>query len=377
MSYKLIKNVNTARRGEFTTVHGTVQTPAFMNVATTAAIKGGLSTKDLEDIRCQVMLCNTYHLHLRPTDKIVHDLGGLHQFTNWKRPILTDSGGFQVFSLAKLRKIKEEGVYFSSHIDGRKIFMGPEESMQIQSNLASTIAMAFDECVENPAQHSYSKESCARTTRWLKRCKTEMDILNTLDTTINKNQMLFGINQGCCFDDLRVNHMKEIRELDLDGYAIGGLAVGEPKEEMYHVISVVEEHMPKDKIRYLMGVGTPGNILEAVRRGVDIFDCVMPSRNARHGHLNTWNGIINIKNAKYQLDTEPIDPECNCPVCRTYSKAYIRHLFKADEMLAMRLAVMHNLYFYNNLMEKIRESLDNDTFEEFYRKYVDLLDTRI
>ena len=377
MSYKLIKNVNTARRGEFTTVHGTVQTPAFMNVATTAAIKGGLSTKDLEDIRCQVMLCNTYHLHLRPTDKIVHDLGGLHQFTNWKRPILTDSGGFQVFSLAKLRKIKEEGVYFSSHIDGRKIFMGPEESMQIQSNLASTIAMAFDECVENPAQHSYSKESCARTTRWLKRCKTEMDRLNSLDTTINKNQMLFGINQGCCFDDLRVNHMKEIRELDLDGYAIGGLAVGEPKEEMYHVISVVEEHMPKDKIRYLMGVGTPGNILEAVRRGVDIFDCVMPSRNARHGHLNTWNGIINIKNAKYQLDTEPIDPECDCPVCRTYSKAYIRHLFKADEMLAMRLAVMHNLYFYNNLMEKIRAALDNDTFEAFYRKYVDLLDTRI
>ena len=377
MSYKLIKNVKTARRGEFTTVNGTVQTPAFMNVATTAAIKGGLSTKDLEDIRCQVMLCNTYHLHLRPTDKIVHDLGGLHQFTNWKRPILTDSGGFQVFSLAKLRKIKEEGVYFSSHIDGRKIFMGPEESMQIQSNLASTIAMAFDECVENPAQHSYSKESCARTTRWLKRCKTEMDRLNSLDSTINKDQMLFGINQGCCFDDLRVNHMKEIRELDLDGYAIGGLAVGEPKEEMYHVISVVEEHMPKDKIRYLMGVGTPGNILEAVRRGVDIFDCVMPSRNARHGHLNTWNGIINIKNAKYQLDTEPIDPECDCPVCRTYSKAYIRHLFKADEMLAMRLAVMHNLYFYNNLMEKIRASLDNDTFEDFYRKYVDLLDTRI
>ena len=377
MSYKLIKNVNTARRGEFTTVHGTVQTPAFMNVATTAAIKGGLSTKDLEDIRCQVMLCNTYHLHLRPTDKVVAQLGGLHQFTNWKRPILTDSGGFQVFSLAKLRKIKEEGVYFSSHVDGRKIFMGPEESMQIQSNLASTIAMAFDECVENPAQHSYSKESCARTTRWLKRCKTEMDRLNSLETTINKNQMLFGINQGCCFDDLRVNHMKEIRELDLDGYAIGGLAVGEPKEEMYHVISVVEEHMPKDKIRYLMGVGTPGNILEAVRRGVDIFDCVMPSRNARHGHLNTWNGVINIKNAKYQLDTEPIDPECDCPVCRTYSKAYIRHLFKADEMLAMRLAVMHNLYFYNNLMEKIRESLDNDTFEDFYRKYVDLLDSRI
>ncbi len=377
MSYKLIKNVKTARRGEFTTVHGTVQTPAFMNVATAAAIKGGLSTKDLEDIRCQVMLCNTYHLHLRPTDKVVSQMGGLHKFTNWKRPILTDSGGFQVFSLAQLRKIKEEGVYFSSHIDGRKIFMGPEESMQIQSNLASTIAMAFDECVENPAQYSYSKDSCARTTRWLKRCKAEMDRLNSLETTINKNQMLFGINQGCCFDDLRVNHMKEIRELDLDGYAIGGLAVGEPKEEMYHIISVVEEHMPKDKIRYLMGVGTPGNIIEAVRRGVDIFDCVMPSRNARHGHLNTWNGIINIKNAKYQLDTEPIDPECDCPVCRTYSKAYIRHLFKADEMLAMRLAVMHNLYFYNNLMEKIRAALDNDTFEEFYKKYVDLLDTRI
>lgn len=375
--YKLIKNVKTARRGEFTTVHGTVQTPAFMNVATTAAIKGGLSAKDLEDIRCQVMLCNTYHLHLRPTDKIVNQLGGLHQFTQWKRPILTDSGGFQVFSLAKLRKIKEEGVYFSSHVDGRKIFMGPEESMQIQSNLASTIAMAFDECVENPAQYSYSKDSCARTTRWLKRCKAEMNRLNSLETTINKNQLLFGINQGCCFDDLRVNHMKEIRELDLDGYAIGGLAVGEPKEEMYHVISVVEEHMPKDKIRYLMGVGTPGNILEGVRRGVDIFDCVMPSRNARHGHINTWKGIINIKNAKYQLDTDPIDPECDCPVCRNFSKAYIRHLFKADEMLAMRLAVMHNLYFYNNLMEKIRESLDNDTFEDFYRKYVDLLDSRI
>ena len=301
MSYKLIKNVKTARRGEFTTVHGTVQTPAFMNVATAAAIKGGLSTKDLEDIRCQVMLCNTYHLHLRPTDKVVSQRGGLHKFTNWKRPILTDSGGFQVFSLAQLRKIKEEGVYFSSHIDGRKIFMGPEESMQIQSNLASTIAMAFDECVENPAQYSYSKDSCARTTRWLKRCKAEMDRLNSLETTINKNQMLFGINQGCCFDDLRVNHMKEIRELDLDGYAIGGLAVGEPKEEMYHIISVVEEHMPKDKIRYLMGVGMPGNIIEAVRRGVDIFDCVMPSRNARHGHLNTWNGIINIKNLFFNV----------------------------------------------------------------------------
>ena len=375
--YKLIKNSGNARRGEFTTVHGVVQTPAFMNVATTAAIKGGLSTKDLEDIRCQVMLCNTYHLHLRPTDKVVNTLGGLHKFTNWKRPILTDSGGFQVFSLASLRKIKEEGVYFASHIDGHKIFMGPEESMQIQSNLASTIAMAFDECVENPAQYAYSKDSCERTTRWLKRCKAEMQRLNNLDTTINKNQLLFGINQGCCFDDLRVEHMKQIRELDLDGYAIGGLAVGEPKEEMYHVISVVEEHMPKDKIRYLMGVGTPGNILESVRRGVDIFDCVMPSRNARHGHINTWGGIINIKNAKYQLDDSPLDPECDCPVCKTYSKAYLRHLFKAEEMLAMRLCVYHNLYFYNNLMEKIRQSLDEGCFEEFYEKYVDLLDMRI
>lgn len=375
--YKLIKNNGTARRGEFTTVHGTVQTPAFMNVATAGAIKGALSAKDLEDIRCQVMLSNTYHLHLRPTDKVVKQMGGLHKFTTWKKPILTDSGGFQVFSLSGLRKIKEEGVTFASHIDGHKIFMGPEESMQIQSNLASTIAMAFDECVENPAEYSYSKQSCERTVRWLERCKKEMTRLNSLDDTINKNQLLFGINQGCCFDDLRIEHMKRIRELDLDGYAIGGLAVGEPKEEMYHVISVVEEHMPKDKIRYLMGVGTPGNILEAVRRGVDLFDCVMPARNARHGHINTWNGIINIKNAKYRTDDSPLDPECDCPVCRTYTKAYLRHLFKAEEMLGMRLCVMHNLYFYNNLMEKIRESLDNDTFEEFYHKYVDLLDRRI
>ena len=375
--YKLIKKCGNARRGEFKTVHGTVQTPAFMNVATQGAIKGGVSAYDLKDINCQVQLCNTYHLHLRPTDTLVKEMGGLHKFTSWSGPILTDSGGFQVFSLSSLRKIKEEGVYFSSHIDGRKIFMGPEESMQIQSNLGSTIAMAFDECVENPAKYEYSKQSCERTTRWLIRCKTEIERLNSLPDTINKNQLLFGINQGCTFDDLRVEHMKEIAKLGLDGYAIGGLAVGEPKEDMYRIISAVEPYMPTDKIRYLMGVGTPGNILEAVRRGVDIFDCVMPSRNARHGHLNTWNGIINIKNAKYQLDTEPIDPECDCPVCRTYSKAYIRHLFKADEMLAMRLAVMHNLYFYNNLMEKIRESLDNDTFEDFYRKYVDLLDTRI
>ncbi|MBR5805945.1 MAG: tRNA guanosine(34) transglycosylase Tgt [Oscillospiraceae bacterium] len=375
--YKLIKNVGTARRGEFTTVHGTVQTPAFMNVATAGAIKGALSAQDLEEIRCQVMLSNTYHLHLRPTDKVVKQMGGLHKFTTWKKPILTDSGGFQVFSLASLRKIKEEGVTFASHIDGHRIFMGPEESMQIQSNLGSTIAMAFDECIENPAEYNYTKQSVDRTVRWLERCKAEMNRLNSLDDTINKNQMLFGINQGSCYDDIRVDHMKRISELDLDGYAIGGLAVGETKEEMYHVISVVEEHMPKDKIRYLMGVGTPGNILEAVHRGVDLFDCVMPSRNARHGHLNTWNGIINIKNAKYRTDDSPLDPECDCPVCRTYSRAYLRHLFKAEEMLGMRLCVMHNLYFYNNLMEKIREAMDNGTFEEFYRKYVDLLDKRI
>ncbi len=375
--YKLIKNIGTARRGEFTTVHGTVQTPAFMNVATAGAIKGALSAQDLEDIRCQVMLSNTYHLHLRPTDKIVKQMGGLHKFTTWKKPILTDSGGFQVFSLASLRKIKEEGVTFASHIDGHRIFMGPEESMQIQSNLGSTIAMAFDECIENPAEYRYTKQSVDRTVRWLERCKAEMTRLNSLDDTINKNQLLFGINQGSCYDDIRADHMKRIRELDLDGYAIGGLAVGETKEEMYHVISVVEEHMPKDKIRYLMGVGTPGNILEAVHRGVDLFDCVMPSRNARHGHINTWSGIINIKNAKFRTDDSPLDPECDCPVCRTYSKAYIRHLFKAEEMLGMRLCVMHNLYFYNNLMEKIREAMDNGTFEEFYRKYVDLLDKRI
>ncbi|MBE6865792.1 MAG: tRNA guanosine(34) transglycosylase Tgt [Oscillospiraceae bacterium] len=375
--YKLIKNVGTARRGEFTTVHGTVQTPAFMNVATAGAIKGALSAQDLEEIRCQVMLSNTYHLHLRPTDKVVKQMGGLHKFTTWKKPILTDSGGFQVFSLASLRKIKEEGVTFASHIDGHRIFMGPEESMQIQSNLGSTIAMAFDECIENPAEYNYTKQSVDRTVRWLERCKTEMIRLNSLDDTINKNQLLFGINQGSCYDDIRADHMKRIRELDLDGYAIGGLAVGETKEEMYHVISVVEEHMPKDKIRYLMGVGTPGNILEAVHRGVDLFDCVMPSRNARHGHLNTWNGIINIKNAKYRTDDSPLDPECDCPVCRTYSRAYLRHLFKAEEMLGMRLCVMHNLYFYNNLMEKIRDAMDNGTFEEFYRKYVDLLDKRI
>ena len=375
--YKLIKKCGNARRGEFQTVHGTVQTPAFMNVATQGAIKGGVSAYDLKDINCQVQLCNTYHLHLRPTDTLVKEMGGLHKFTGWSGPILTDSGGFQVFSLASLRKIKEEGVYFSSHIDGHKIFMGPEESMQIQSNLGSTIAMAFDECVENPAKYEYSKQSCERTTRWLIRCKAEMERLNSLPDTINKNQMLFGINQGCTFEDLRVEHMKEIAKLDLDGYAIGGLAVGEPKEDMYRIISAVEPHMPADKIRYLMGVGTPGNILEGVKRGVDLFDCVMPSRNARHGHLFTDAGIININNKKYEKDDLPIDPECNCPTCQKHSRAYIRHLFKAQEMLAMRLCVMHNLYFYNNLMTRIREALDNDTFEDFYNKYVDRLDTRI
>lgn len=375
--FKVIKKENNARRGEFQTVHGTVQTPAFMNVATCGAIKGAVSAYDLKDIKCQVQLCNTYHLHVRPGDKLIRDLGGLHDFTGWHGPILTDSGGFQVFSLAGLRKIKEEGVYFASHVDGRRIFMGPEESMQIQSNLGSTIAMAFDECVENPATYEYSKKSCERTYRWLCRCKAEMERLNSLPDTLNKNQMLFGINQGCTFEDLRIEHMKKIAELDLDGYAIGGLAVGEPKEVMYDIISAVEPYMPHDKIRYLMGVGTPGNIIEGVSRGVDLFDCVMPSRNARHGHLFTWNGIININNAKYERDLSPIDENCDCPTCRNHSRAYIRHLFKSKEMLAMRLCVMHNLYFYNTLLEKIRAVLDEGTFEEFKNRYVDLLDTRI
>lgn len=375
--YKLIKTEGTARRGEFQTVHGTVQTPAFMNVATCGAIKGAVSAYDLKDLKCQVQLCNTYHLHLRPTDKVVKELGGIHSFTGWNGPILTDSGGFQVFSLAKLRNIKEEGVTFASHIDGHRIFMGPEESMQIQSNLGSTIAMAFDECVENPAEYDYAKKSCERTYRWLVRCQNEMKRLNSLPDTINKHQLLFGINQGCTYEDLRIEHMKQIAELDLDGYAIGGLAVGEPKEDMYRIISAVEPYMPKTKIRYLMGVGTPGNIIEGVRRGVDLFDCVMPTRNGRHGHLFTDNGIININNAKYEKDLSPIDETCSCPVCQKHSRAYIRHLFKASEMLGMRLAVMHNLYFYNTLMERIRASLDEGTFEDFYNKYVDRLDTRI
>ena len=375
--YTLIKKEGNARRGRFETVHGTIELPGFMNVATAAAIKGGLSAFDLETIRCQVMLCNTYHLHVRTGDETIKELGGLHRLTGWNGPILTDSGGFQVFSLAKLRKIKEEGVTFNSHIDGRHIFMGPEESMRIQSNLASTIAMAFDECVENPSTHDYSKKSCERTERWLYRCKDEHERLNALCDTINKKQMLFGINQGCVFDDLRVQNMINIAKLDLDGYAIGGLAVGEPAEDMYRVISSVEPYMPINKPRYLMGVGTPVNILEAVHRGVDLFDCVMPSRNARHGHLFTWNGVINLNNAKYEKDMSPIDSECDCPVCRAHSRAYIRHLMKAKEILAMRLCVMHNLYFYNTIMEKIRENLDNGTFEEFYQKYRVILDKRI
>lgn len=375
--YQLIKKNKAARRGSFTTVHGTVQTPAFMNVGTAAAIKGGISSYDLVDLKCQVELCNTYHLHLRPGDKVIHELGGLHRFMGWQRPILTDSGGFQVFSLSKLRTIKEEGVTFRSHIDGAKIFMGPEESMKIQSNLASTIAMAFDECVENPSTWEYSAHSCERTTRWLYRCKAELERLNALPDTINKRQMLFGINQGCVYDDLRIQHMIEIAKLDLDGYAIGGLAVGETAAEMYRIIEAVEPYMPADKPRYLMGVGTPTNIIEGVARGIDLFDCVMPSRNARHAHLNTWSGIRNLMNAKYTTDERPVDEECDCPTCRNYSRAYLHHLFKANEMLAMRLGVMHNLYFYNTLMEKIREALDNDTFDDFRAKYSELLTKRI
>ena len=377
MKFTVIKKEGNARRGIFETVHGTVQTPAFMNVATVAAIKGALSAGDLENIGTQVMLCNTYHLHVRPGDSIVYDLGGLHKFTTWKKPILTDSGGFQVFSLAKLNKIREEGVTFRSHIDGRKIFMGPEESMQIQSRLASTIAMAFDECVENPAPYDYAKASCERTLRWLERCKIEMDRLNALPETINKEQLLFGINQGCTYDDLRVEHMKEIAKMDLDGYAIGGLAVGEPKEDMYRIISAVTPYAPENKPRYLMGVGTPGNILEGVSRGVDLFDCVMPSRNARHGHLFTKQGIININNSKYILDESPIDADCSCPVCQRYSRGYIRHLMKANEMLGMRLAVMHNLYFYNNLMTEIRYHIENGSCEDYKNEYCVKLDTRI
>lgn len=377
MFFEVKKTEGKARRGVINTVHGTVQTPAFMNVATAGAIKGALSAFDLKDIKCQIMLSNTYHLHLRPGDENVKALGGLHKFTRWDGPILTDSGGFQVFSLAKLRNITEEGVTFNSHIDGRKIFMSPEASMRIQSNLGSTIAMAFDECVENPSPYDYTKKSSELTARWLERCKREMDRLNSLDDTINKEQKLFGINQGGIYKDLRVEHMKRIAELDLPGYAIGGLAVGEETEVMYDIIDEVEPYMPNDRPRYLMGVGTPVNILEAVHRGVDMFDCVMPSRNARHGHLFTWKGIINIKNAKYELDESPIDLECDCPVCKSFSRAYVRHLMKAGEMLAMRLCVIHNLYFYNTLLEKIREELDNGSFEKFYKTNREILSKRI
>ncbi len=375
--FKLLKTEGAARRGEFTCAHGTVQTPVFMNVGTQAAIKGALSAEDLENIGCQVELSNTYHLHLRPGDEVVKKCGGLHKFMTWDKPILTDSGGFQVFSLSSLRKIKEEGVTFASHIDGHKIFMGPEESMQIQSNLGSDICMAFDECIENPAPRKYVQDSVDRTYRWLVRCKAENARLNALPDTVNPQQMLWGINQGGTYSDIRVDHMKRIAELDLPGYAIGGLAVGETAEEMYDIIEAVQPHMPTDKPRYLMGVGTPTNIIEAVARGVDFFDCVMPARNARHARLFTWEGAINLKNAKYQLDMLPIDPQCDCPVCRRYTRAYIRHLFIADEMLAMRLSVMHNLYFYNKLMEKIREHLDNGTFAAFRCEFSEKLSRRI
>ncbi len=375
--YTLIKQEGRARRGSMETVHGTVQLPTFMNVGTAAAIKGGVSSIDLQQLKCQVELCNTYHLHLRPGDDVVRDLGGLHRFMGWSGPILTDSGGFQVFSLAKLRKIAERGVTFRSHIDGRQIFMGPEESMQIQSNLGSTIAMAFDECIENPAEYDYTKQSIARTTRWLVRCQEEMARLNSLPETINPKQMLFGINQGSTYEDLRIQHMQEIAALDLDGYAIGGLAVGESASEMYRIIDAVEPHMPAQKPRYLMGVGTPVNIIEAVWRGIDLFDCVMPSRNARHGTLFTWQGVRIIGNARYRRDDRPIDETCECPACRNHSRGYIRHLLAYHEMLGYRLAVIHNLYFYNSLMERIRQEIQAGTFASFRREMVPILDTRI
>lgn len=367
--FTLIKTEGKARRARFETVHGTIETPVFMNVGTSAAIKGGISTVDLKEVNCQVELSNTYHLHIRPGDELIYRMGGLHRFFNWDRPVLTDSGGFQVFSLAKLRKITEEGVAFNSHMDGKRIFMGPEESMRIQSHLGSTIAMAFDECVENPAPYQYVKASHERTIRWLKRCRAELDRLNAEKETVNPNQMLFAINQGGTYDDLRIENMKEITKVECDGYAIGGLAVGEETDVMYHIIETVEPYMPKDKPRYLMGVGTPQNIVEAVYRGVDFFDCVMPSRNARHGNLFTWRGKMNLLNEKYADDPRPIAEECGCPACRNYSRAYIRHLFKAKEALGMRLAVLHNLYFYNDLMQKIRDALDEGKYEEFYRQH--------
>lgn len=375
--FKLLCKDNLARRGEFTTVHGVVQTPVFMNVGTLAAIKGAVSAADLKEVGCQVELSNTYHLHLRPGDKIVKKMGGLHKFMNWDRPILTDSGGFQVFSLSQLRKIKEEGVYFSSHIDGRKIFMGPEESMQIQSNLASTIAMAFDECVALPARYEYAKASHERTVRWAERCRAKMKRLNACDGTINKHQLLFGINQGATFDDLRIENMKAIAKMDFDGYAIGGLAVGETHEEMYHILDEVVPYAPDDKPRYLMGVGTPANILEAVDRGVDFFDCVIASRNARHANLFTENGYMNLMNKKYECDPLPIDPDCTCPACRSHSRAYIRHLFKAGEMLAMRLCVLHNLHFYNKMMADIRTAIEEGRYKAFKEEKIEKYTRRI
>ena len=373
--FKVLAKDGNAKRGEFTTVHGTIQTPVFMNVGTAAAIKGAVAAEDLYQIKTQVELSNTYHLHVRPGDLVVKKMGGIHKFMNWNKPILTDSGGFQVFSLAGLRSIKEEGVHFRSHIDGRKIFMGPEESMQIQSNLASTIAMAFDECPSSVASREYMQNSVDRTTRWLKRCKVEMDRLNTLEDTINKNQMLFGINQGGIYDDIRIEHAKQISELDLDGYAIGGLAVGETHEEMYRIIESVEPHLPKDKPIYLMGVGTPSNILEAVERGVDFFDCVYPARNGRHGHVYTNKGKLNLFNAKYETDPSPIEEGCQCPACKYHSRAYIRHLLKAKEMLGMRFCVLHNLYFYNHLMEDIRGAIEEGRYSAFKKERVEMLKT--
>ena len=369
--YELIKKDGRAKRGRFHTVHGTIETPVFMNVGTAAAIKGAVSTDDLRGIKTQVELSNTYHLHVRPGDEVVKKMGGLHKFMNWDKPILTDSGGFQVFSLAGLRKIKEEGVHFNSHIDGRKIFMGPEESMQIQSNLASTIAMAFDECPSSVADRVYMRDSVARTTRWLKRCKAEMDRLNTLPDTINPHQMLFGINQGGIYEDIRIEHAKQIVDLDLDGYAVGGLAVGESHEEMYRILDAVVPYLPEQKPTYLMGVGTPINILEAVDRGVDFFDCVYPSRNGRHGHVYTNHGKLNLFNAKYELDDRPIEEGCQCPACRSYSRGYIRHLLKAKEMLGMRLCVLHNLYFYNTMMEEIRAAIEAGEYQAYKKKKIE------
>ncbi len=375
--YELLKTEGAARRGVVHTVHGDFQTPCFMNVGTAAAIKGGLSSLDLKELKCQVELCNTYHLHLRPGDEVVKQMGGLHRFMNWDRPILTDSGGFQVFSLAKLRKIKEEGVYFSSHIDGRKIFMGPEQSMQIQSNLGSTIAMAFDECIENPAEFDYVKKSVERTSRWLDRCISQLARLNGLPDTVNPHQMLFAINQGGTYKDIRADHMKLLAQKPVDGIAIGGLAVGEPTEVMYDIIETVIPHAPQNKPRYLMGVGTPSNIIEAVYRGVDMFDCVMPTRNARHASIFTWQGVTHITNEKYMTDDLPLDTECDCPTCRNFSRAYIRHLFKTEERLGGRLAVQHNLYFYNTLLEKIRDAIDSGSFESFRKHYSPLLSQKI